>query len=150
VPLLWLCLSQRVYSFWDSAEFRSLLAAWLTTLNSNHRNTILESLDPSSAGAVSICTFSVSSTLQPPGFRAFPFSCTPRYPDATLHPDATWTSGRFLRSTPIPILNFRSWHQWVGTFRVGKLFALYQESGEELEQAAERGCGCPIPGGVQG
>ena len=28
--------------------------------------------------------------------------------------------------------------------------ALYQESGEVLEQAAQRGCGCPIPGGVQG
>ena len=25
-----------------------------------------------------------------------------------------------------------------------------QESGEVLEQAAQRGCGCPIPGGVQG
>ena len=24
------------------------------------------------------------------------------------------------------------------------------ESGEVLEQAAQRGCGCPIPGGVQG
>ena len=27
---------------------------------------------------------------------------------------------------------------------------LYQESGEVLEQAAKRGCGCPIPRGVQG
>ena len=27
---------------------------------------------------------------------------------------------------------------------------LYCESGEVLEQAAQRGCGCPIPGGVQG
>ena len=27
---------------------------------------------------------------------------------------------------------------------------LYQESGEVLEQAAQRGCGCPVPGGVQG
>ena len=27
---------------------------------------------------------------------------------------------------------------------------LYYESGEVLEQAAQRGCGCPIPGGVQG
>ena len=27
---------------------------------------------------------------------------------------------------------------------------LYQGSGELLEQAAQRGCGCPIPGGVQG
>jgi len=26
----------------------------------------------------------------------------------------------------------------------------YQESGEVLERAAQRGCGCPIPGGVQG
>jgi len=26
----------------------------------------------------------------------------------------------------------------------------YQERGEVLEQAAQRGCGCPIPGGVQG
>ena len=25
-----------------------------------------------------------------------------------------------------------------------------QESGEVLEQAAQRGCGCSIPGGVQG
>ena len=27
---------------------------------------------------------------------------------------------------------------------------LYQKSGEVLEQAAERGCECSIPGGVQG
>ena len=27
---------------------------------------------------------------------------------------------------------------------------LHRESGEVLEQAAPRGCGCPIPGGVQG
>jgi len=27
---------------------------------------------------------------------------------------------------------------------------VYQESGEVLEQAAQRGCGCPIPGGIQG
>ena len=27
---------------------------------------------------------------------------------------------------------------------------LYQESGEVLEQAAQRGCSCPVPGGVQG
>ena len=27
---------------------------------------------------------------------------------------------------------------------------LYRESGEVLAQAAQRGCGCPIPGGVQG
>jgi len=27
---------------------------------------------------------------------------------------------------------------------------LYQESGEVLERAAQRGCRCPIPGGVQG
>jgi len=28
--------------------------------------------------------------------------------------------------------------------------SLYYESGEVLEQAAQRGCGCPIPGGIQG
>jgi len=27
---------------------------------------------------------------------------------------------------------------------------LCRESGEVLEQAAQGGCGCPIPGGVQG
>ena len=27
---------------------------------------------------------------------------------------------------------------------------LYQESSEVLEQATQRGCGCPVPGGVQG
>lgn len=27
---------------------------------------------------------------------------------------------------------------------------LYQESGKVLEQASQRGCGCPNPGGVQG
>ena len=27
---------------------------------------------------------------------------------------------------------------------------LYYKSDEVLEQAAQRGCGCPIPGGVQG
>ena len=27
---------------------------------------------------------------------------------------------------------------------------LYQESGEVLERAAHRSCGCPVPGGVQG
>ena len=26
----------------------------------------------------------------------------------------------------------------------------FTESGEVLEQAAQRGCGCPVPGGVQG
>ena len=26
---------------------------------------------------------------------------------------------------------------------------LYQESGEVLEQASQRGCGCPVPGGIQ-
>ena len=26
---------------------------------------------------------------------------------------------------------------------------LYQENGEVLEQAAEKGCGCPVLGGVQ-
>jgi len=25
-----------------------------------------------------------------------------------------------------------------------------EKSGEVLEQAAQRGCGCPVPGGVQG
>ena len=38
-----------------------------------------------------------------------------------------------------------------GRFRLdvrGKV--LYQESGEVLERAAQRGCGCPVPGGVQG
>ena len=30
------------------------------------------------------------------------------------------------------------------------LSLLYQESDEVLEQAAQRGCGCPIPGGVHG
>jgi len=30
----------------------------------------------------------------------------------------------------------------------GEVF--YWESGEVLEQAAQRGCGCPIPGDVQG
>ena len=29
---------------------------------------------------------------------------------------------------------------------MGKFFT---ESGEGLEQAAQRGCGCPVPGGVQ-
>ena len=27
---------------------------------------------------------------------------------------------------------------------------LYYESGEVMEQDAHRGCGCPVPGGVQG
>ena len=27
---------------------------------------------------------------------------------------------------------------------------LHRESGEVLEQAAQRGCGCPVPGDVQG
>jgi len=27
---------------------------------------------------------------------------------------------------------------------------LYYESGEVLAQAVQKGCGCPIPGGVQG
>ena len=30
---------------------------------------------------------------------------------------------------------------------MGKFFTM---SGEVLEQAARRGCGCPVPGGVQG
>ena len=27
---------------------------------------------------------------------------------------------------------------------------LYQESGEVLKQPAQKGCGCPVPGGIQG
>ena len=30
------------------------------------------------------------------------------------------------------------------------LQVLFYESGEVLTQAAQRGCGCPVPGGVQG
>ena len=30
----------------------------------------------------------------------------------------------------------------------GEVF--HREDGEVLEQAAQRGCGCPVPGGVQG
>jgi len=28
--------------------------------------------------------------------------------------------------------------------------SVYQESSEVLERAAQRGCGCPVPGGIQG
>ena len=31
-----------------------------------------------------------------------------------------------------------------------KTYENYYESGEVLEWAAQRGCGCPVPGGVQG
>ena len=38
-----------------------------------------------------------------------------------------------------------------GRFRLDiKGEVLYQESGEVLEETAQRGCGCPVPGGVQG
>ena len=37
-----------------------------------------------------------------------------------------------------------------GRFRLVIGEVLYCESGEVLEQAAQRACGCPIPGGVQG
>ena len=37
-----------------------------------------------------------------------------------------------------------------GRFRLDVEEVLYYESGEVLEQAAQRGCGCPVPGGVQG
>jgi len=37
-----------------------------------------------------------------------------------------------------------------GRFRLDIREVLYRGSGEVLEQAAQRGCGCPIPGGVQG
>ena len=35
-------------------------------------------------------------------------------------------------------------------FRLDEGEVLYYEGGELLEQAAQRCCGCPIPGGVQG
>ena len=37
-----------------------------------------------------------------------------------------------------------------GRFRLDVGEVLYYESGEVLAQAAQRGCGCPVPGGVQG
>ena len=37
-----------------------------------------------------------------------------------------------------------------GRFRLDVEEVLYYESGEVLEQAAQRACGCPVPGGVQG
>ena len=37
-----------------------------------------------------------------------------------------------------------------GRFRLDVGEVLYYESGEVLEQAAQRGCGCPVPGSVQG
>ena len=36
-----------------------------------------------------------------------------------------------------------------GRFRLDVGEVLYRESGEVMEQAAQRGCGCSIPGGVQ-
>ena len=35
-------------------------------------------------------------------------------------------------------------------FEGNRTVVLYQERGEVLEQTAQRGCGCAIPGGVQG
>jgi len=44
-----------------------------------------------------------------------------------------------------------SWTRWNGKIYVGcQGEVLYYESGEMLEQAAQRGCGRPVPGGVQG
>ncbi len=37
-----------------------------------------------------------------------------------------------------------------GRFRLDVRGKFFTKSGEVLEQAAQRGCGCPIPGGVQG
>ena len=37
-----------------------------------------------------------------------------------------------------------------GRLRLESGEVLYCESGEVLERAAQRGCGCPVPGGVQG
>ena len=37
-----------------------------------------------------------------------------------------------------------------GRFRLGVGEVLYYESGEVLERAAQRACGCSVPGGVQG
>ena len=37
-----------------------------------------------------------------------------------------------------------------GRFRLDIREVLSQESSKVLKQAAQRGCGCPIPGGVQG
>jgi len=36
-----------------------------------------------------------------------------------------------------------------GRFRLDVRGKFFTESSEVLEQAAQRGCGCPIPGGVQ-
>jgi len=35
-------------------------------------------------------------------------------------------------------------------FRVGVREKFFAESGEALARSAQRGCGCPIPGGAQG
>jgi len=37
-----------------------------------------------------------------------------------------------------------------GTFTLDKEEILYNEGGEALEQVAQRSCGCPLPGSVQG
>ena len=37
-----------------------------------------------------------------------------------------------------------------GQFRLDVKGSSYSESSEVLEQAAQRDCGCPVPGGVQG
>ena len=37
-----------------------------------------------------------------------------------------------------------------GRFRLNIMRKFFTQGGDALEQVAQRGCGCPIPGGIQG
>jgi len=40
--------------------------------------------------------------------------------------------------------------KWDGRFRLDVRKKFFTEGGDALEQVAQGGCGCPIPGGIQG
>jgi len=45
----------------------------------------------------------------------------------------------------------RSWQNWGSEAKRGKWKEVFHpEGGETLEQVAQGGCGCPIPGGIEG
>jgi len=53
-----------------------------------------------------------------------------------------WNLSEALEQLPTTGRAARERNTYIGIF--------YSEGGDTLEQVAQRGCGCPIPGGIQG